>query len=76
MAFCYVHIREKEDRTGEQNKNSCKTQKKPQPIRAKKEEKEKIVKDLQELPSGVGRHLKIYLQTVFNRIIGGKWRKI
>lgn len=26
MAFCYVHIRKKEDRTGEQNKNNYKTQ--------------------------------------------------
>lgn len=67
MAFCYVHIREKEDRTGEQNKNNHKAQKETQIIRAKKEEKEKIVKDQQELPCGVGRHLKIYLQTVFNR---------
>lgn len=26
MAFCYVHIREKEDRTREQNKNNYKAQ--------------------------------------------------
>lgn len=28
MAFCYVHIREKEDRTGQQNKNNYKAQEK------------------------------------------------
>lgn len=73
MAFCYVDFGEKEDRTGEQNKNNHKTQKKTQTIRANKEEKEKIVKYQQELPCGVGRHLKIRLQTVFNR---RRWRKI
>lgn len=66
MAFCYVHIREKEDRTREQNKNNYKAQGK-KAIRTKKEEKENIVKNWKELPFGVGRHLKIHLHKVFNR---------
>lgn len=70
MVFCYVGMREKEDRTGEQNKNNYKAYKKA--IRAKKKKKEKIVKNWQKLLYGVRRHLRICLQKVFNRKRLGK----
>lgn len=57
-------------------KTTIKHRKKTRIVRAKKEEKEKIVKYQQELPGGVGRHLKIVCRQSSTAEDGGKFNFI